>query len=63
MSAYHLIPPDRLSKSFTITGPGDLTLEVDYDDVNRDEVLADARELVAVMNSHYDLREHLADDA
>lgn len=57
MTPFKIETHDALDKSFQIEGPGDLTLHVDYDDVNRDEVDALARELVNVMNHHYAIKQ------
>lgn len=45
--------PSPIDKSFLIHGPGDLTLEVDYDDVDHEEVLADAARVVRILNEHW----------
>lgn len=44
---------DYWGKSFTINGPGELNLEVDYDDVPHSQVAVLARQMVAILNAHW----------
>ena len=44
----HPAPGD---KDILITGPGDLALYVDYDDVNHEQVFRDAKRMVEVLNN------------
>lgn len=48
-------PHDYADKSFRIHGPDDLDMDVDYDDVNHEEVDALAIEVVAALNRHWKL--------
>lgn len=43
----------RIDKSFTITGPSNLSLEVDYDDVPHAEVDILVERLLEVLNTHW----------
>lgn len=58
MPRFILTEPAPFDKSFPIIDTeGDLTLDVDYDDVNHAEVLPLAREVVNVLNHHFALKE------
>jgi hypothetical protein len=52
------MPPFELSeyldKSVLITGPGDLEFEIDYDDVNTDEIDGQIERMLAILNEHWD---------
>lgn len=55
-------PPFRVeprlvaNKSITIVGPGDLTISVDYDDVNHRQVNDDTEKLVMLLNANWGQR-------
>lgn len=43
-------PHTHADKHFTVTGPGDVRLYVDYDDVNHDEVDREIEKMVRNLN-------------
>lgn len=52
---FRIDPYKSYDKSIIIHGPGDLILEVDYDDVNHDEVEQQVSEIVSALNRHWEL--------
>lgn len=54
MKPFQIRKYDRLDKRIQVDGPGDLTLYVDYDDVDHAQVLRDLRKAVALLNRHPD---------
>jgi len=40
-------------KSIEITGPDTFSMRIDYDDVDHDAVLAHARKMVRLLNTHW----------
>lgn len=52
MSVWEIEPHSKADKHFTVTGPGDFRMYVDYDDVNHEEIDATAEEMVRVLNNH-----------
>lgn len=51
---FKIIPHGPMDKSFVITGPGDLVLDVDYDDVDHEEVDRWAFWIVETLNRKLD---------
>jgi hypothetical protein len=46
-------PHTKLNKSFTIEGPGDVLLAVDYDDVDHRQVEVDMQRAVEILNREW----------
>ncbi len=51
MTAWVLIPYDHYDKSITLTGPNDMVISVDYDDVDHDAVDAWLPKIVEALNA------------
>lgn len=51
MPPFEIEPHTKTDKSFIVRGPGDLLLEVDYDDVDHDEVDRNVEAMVNLLNS------------
>lgn len=54
MSLFEIQPYDHLGKRVQITGPGDLTIYVDTDDVDREQVEQAMRRMVGLLNTEWD---------
>lgn len=53
MAWFEVAPYDRSDKWIHVQGPGDLSFEVDYDDVNHDEVEQSLPKMLAILNERW----------